>query len=57
MKKNQKRDNNRIIYICNYFASVCFYICAIFNFIDKNTRMGVIYLCLGSTYLCLEVRI
>lgn len=47
-----KVDN--VVPICYCFAAVCFYITAIINFVGKNTSMGVVYMCLGSTMLCLS---
>lgn len=52
MKKKDEKTN-KIVSILNYFASVCFYVCAILNFTKKDNSMAVIYLCLGSTFLCL----
>lgn len=46
-------NKNKIITFLYYFASICFYIVSITNFIDKDSSMGVIYLCLGSAFLCL----
>lgn len=52
MKK--KNDNsNKIVSILNYFSAVCFYIVSVINFMNKDNSMGVFYLCLGSTFLCL----
>ena len=36
-----------------YIASVLFYIVAIINFSDTGFSSGVIWLCLGSAFLCL----
>lgn len=36
-----------------YISSILFYISAILCFVDKNPSMGVVWLCLGSTNLCL----
>lgn len=37
-----------------YIASVLFYIFAVLNFVtNNNTSMGIIYLAIGSTFLCL----
>jgi len=49
----KNKDKNKIVSNLNYFSAVCFYICAIINFINRNNSMGVVYLCLGSTFLCL----
>ena len=43
---------NKIIAILNFVSSLCFYICSIINFINDGS-MGALYLCLGSTFLCL----
>ena len=52
MKK--KNDNpNKIVSILNYFSAVCFYIVSVINFMSKDNSMGIFYLCLGSTFLCL----
>ena len=51
MEKNDKK--NKIVAILNYFSAVCFYIVAIINFVNKDNGMGVLYLGLGSTFLCL----
>ena len=50
MKKKDDKTN-KIVSMLNYFSSVCFYIVAIINFINDNSSTGVIYLCLGSTFL------
>lgn len=52
MKKKDENKNKKVP-VLNYFASVCFYICAIMNFVNKDNSMAVVYLCLGSTFLCL----
>ena len=48
--KNNK--SNKIVSVLNFLTSFCFYICAIINFIN-DSGMGVVYLGLGSTFLCL----
>ena len=48
--KNNK--SNKIVSVLYFLSSICFYICAIINFID-DSGMGALYLCLGSTFLCL----
>ena len=48
--KNNK--SNKIVSVLYFLPSICFYICAIINFID-DSGMGALYLCLGSTFLCL----
>ena len=53
MKNNEKNSNKKIAGIY-YFASLCFYIAAIINFINgDNKGVAIMFLCLGSTYLCL----
>ncbi len=51
--KNKKDNTNKIVSTLNYLSSVCFYIVSIINFIDRNNSMGILYLCLGSTFMCL----
>ena len=51
--KNKKDNTNKIVSTLNYFSSVWFYIVSIINFIDRNNSMGILYLCLGSTFMCL----
>ena len=52
MKKNDNKTN-KTVSILNYFSAVCFYIVSIINFVNKDNSTGVVYLCLGSTFLCL----
>ena len=53
MKNNEKNSNKKIAGIY-YFASLCFYIAAIISFINEdNNSMAVVFLCLGSSNLCL----
>ena len=53
MKNNEKNSNKKIAGIY-YFASLCFYFAAIINFINgDNNSMAVVFLCLGSSNLCL----
>ncbi len=49
--KNNK--NNKIVSILYFTSALCFYVCAIINFISKDGGMGTMYLCLGSAFLCL----
>lgn len=51
--KNKEEKTNRITSILYYFSSVCFYIVSIFDFVNKSNNMGIVHLCLGSTFLCL----
>ena len=48
--KNSK--SSQTVSVLNFLASLCFYVCAIINFIN-DSGMGALYLCLGSTFLCL----
>lgn len=50
MKNNKE---NKIVSALNYFNAVCFYFVSIINFINKDNNMGVVYLCLGSSFICL----
>ena len=53
MKNNENKTNKRVAAL-NYFTSLCFYIVAIINFINgDNNSMAVVFLCLGSSNLCL----
>ena len=53
MMNNEKNPNKKIA-ILYYIGSLCFYIAAIINFINgDNNSMAVIFLCLGSSNLCL----
>lgn len=54
MKNEQKNNKERINFICFIVASICFYVISIMNFIDNNTSTSVIFLCLGSSFLCLS---
>lgn len=48
MKKEKIRS------ICFYIVSVLFYLAAIISFVEGNDNsMGVVWLCLGSSFLCL----
>lgn len=52
MKKEIK--SNKKIALIYYFASLCFYVAAIINFINgDNKSIAVIFFCLGSSNLCL----
>ena len=48
--KNNK--SNKTVSVLNFLASVCFYTCALINFIN-DSGLGALDLCLGSTFLCL----
>lgn len=54
MKNEQKDNKEKINFICFLVASIVFYIVSIINFIDKNTSTAVVFLCLGSSFLCLS---
>ena len=44
--------SNKTIVILYYIASILFYIVAIIKFFDSGTSSGVVWLCLGSAFLC-----
>lgn len=44
--------SNKLAAILYFISSLCFYICAIINFMN-DSGLGGVYLCLGSTFLCL----
>ncbi len=48
MKKDFKKP-----WIVFYLISAAFYAVSVFNFIDKDSSQAVIWMCLGSTFLCL----
>lgn len=54
MKKEQRNNKEKINFICFLIASIGFYIVSIINFIDKDTSTAVVFLCLGSSFLCLS---
>ncbi len=54
MKNEQKDNKEKINFICFLVASIGFYIVSIINFIDKSTSTAVVFLCLGSSFLCLS---
>lgn len=37
----------------NYITAICFYLASIINFINDKTTIGIVWLCLGSTYICI----
>ncbi len=43
----------KISAILYYVAALCWYIAAIICFTSESSRVGVIWLCLGSSMLCL----
>ena len=51
--KKKNEQTNKIVSTLNYLTAVCFYICAIIDFVNKDNSMGIFYLCLGSTFMCL----
>jgi len=51
--KKKNVQINRTTSVLYYFSSVCFYIASIFDFVNKSNSMGVVHLCLVSTFLCL----
>lgn len=50
MKKWKKE---KISFVGFLTASMCYFIGAVLNFIDKNTSTAVMFLCLGFSFLCL----
>ena len=54
MKKKQN-SKEKITFVCFLIASICFYVSAIVWFISETTdhSMGVVNLCLGSSFFCL----
>lgn len=50
--KKDKRE--KISFICFLAVSICYYTVSIVNFIDKNNTTALIFLCLGSSFLCLS---
>lgn len=51
--KKKNEISNKIVSTLNYFTAVCFYIVSIIDFVNKNNNLGIIYLCLGSAFMCL----
>lgn len=49
----KKEKQERIGFICYIIASICFYISAILDIINKDDNW-FIGLCLGSAFLCLS---
>lgn len=47
-----KNKDNKTAAILYFFGALCFYFAALLAFINENSRMGTIYLCLGSAFLC-----
>lgn len=50
LEKRGKKMGNKSLY---YLTCVLFYIVAIINFFNSDTTTGVVWLCLGSAFLCL----
>ena len=50
LEKRGKKMRNKSLY---YLTCVLFYIVAIINFFNSDTTTGVVWLCLGSAFLCL----
>lgn len=46
-------DRNRKIAIIYYLAAAACYICTVVFLYGKNTSLGAVWLCIGSTNLCL----
>ena len=51
---SKKDKKEKIRCICFLFASICFFIVSIVNFMDKNTTLAVTYLSLGMSFLLLS---
>ena len=51
---NFMKKVKKVISICYCISSISFYIAAILNMINNQTSLGVIYVALGSTFLCLS---
>lgn len=51
--KNKNDKTTKVASILYYLCSICFYIASIFDFINKNNSMGIVHICLGSTFLSL----
>lgn len=51
----KKEKNEKISFIGFLTASICYFIGAILNFIDKNTGTAIMFLCLGFSFLCLAL--
>ena len=49
--KKEKRE--KVSFVGFLTASICYFIGAILNFIDKNIGTAVMFLCLGFSFLCL----
>lgn len=49
MKKNKWNSVSNL----NYIAALCMYIASILYFINEDTSMGALFLCLGSSNLCI----
>lgn len=50
---NDNKDKVQKLYLLNFVASVCFYICALIHFINRSNNIAIIYMTLGSAFLCL----
>lgn len=48
-EKRGENMGNKSLY---YLTCVLFYIVAIINFFNSDTTTGVVWLCLGSAFLC-----
>lgn len=48
-----KKDNNKILALIWYVCAVLDYITATIGFVSENRTLAVIWLCLGSTALCI----
>lgn len=47
-------EKEKIRCVCFLFASICFFIVSIVNFMEKNTSTAIPYLLLGISFLLLS---
>ncbi len=47
------KNTNKITGICFLVASICYFICAVIGFIDKEDT-ATVNLCLGACFICLS---
>lgn len=48
-----KEKKEKISFVGFLTASIIYFIGSILNFIDKHTDTAIMFLCLGSSFLCL----
>lgn len=49
-----KVKKESVCFLCFLVASICYYIASLINLTNKNTTLAIIFLCLGSSSLCLS---